>query len=108
MPQNSVKLCKEMQVLLDNMSHEQNYKCLANRGQTISPLFLVCKPNGMVNPYRRVCSKTNRELNTDAQREGRGMRGEEGENRNPGPGTQCGRWKGGPVPESRRGSKLRS
>jgi len=40
--------------------------------------------------------------------EGRGMRGEEGKNRNPRPGTQCGRWKGGPVPESRRGSKVKS
>ena len=90
------------------MSHEQNYKCLAKRGQTISLSFLVCKPDGMVNPYRRVCSKTNQEVNTDGQREGRGMRGEEGKNRNPRPGTQCGRWKGGPVPESRRGSKVKS
>lgn len=35
----------------------------------------------MVNPYRRVCRKTNQEANTDGQREGRGMRGEAGKNR---------------------------
>lgn len=35
----------------------------------------------MVNPNRKVCRKTNQEVNTDGQREGRGMRGEEGKNR---------------------------
>lgn len=50
------------------------------QGANYSPLFLVCKPNGMVNPEQKSSSK-HRELNTDGQREGRGMRGEEGKNR---------------------------
>ena len=81
MPQSSVKSCKKIQVLLNDMSHEQSYKCIANRGRTISRTLLVHKPNRMVNPYRRVCHKTNQEVNTGGQREGRGMRGEEGKNR---------------------------
>lgn len=107
MPQSSVKSCKKIQVLLNDMSHEQSYKCIANRGRTISRTLLVRKPNRMVNPYRRVCRKTNQEVNTGGQREGRGMRGEEGKNR-----TQDSAHSEGDgrvvLSQKARGSKVRS
>ena len=53
-------------------------------------------------------SKTKQEMNTDGQREGRGVRGEKGRNRSPGPSTREGRWKDCPITESERGSVLRS
>lgn len=109
---NTTKFKKIMQenpkVFLSNMSHEQNYKRLESRGWTsISPSFLVCKPNRMVNSSGRPCSETKQEVNKDGQREGRGVRREKGRNRNPGPSTEEGRWKDCPITESERGSVLR-